>query len=166
MKESLPIQIAKNSVVSFHYRLKEPDGEVFENSYEGDPVLYLHGHGSMLPGLEQALAGLEPGASLEVTVPPEKGYGVRKEGAVQRVAKKHLLTKGKLTPGMIVQLNTKQGPQEAIVVKAGLKNIDIDSNHPLAGKTLVFDVEVLDVREATKEELDHGHAHGVGGHQH
>jgi FKBP-type peptidyl-prolyl cis-trans isomerase SlyD len=81
----------------------------------------------------------------------------------QRVPKKHLVTKGKIAPGMLVQVNTKNGPQEAIVVKVGLKNIDVDTNHPLAGKTLTFDIEVVDIRDATTEEISHGHAHQPGG---
>lgn len=160
------MQIATDTVVSFHYRLKEEGGEIFEDSHEGSSVLYLHGHRSMLPGLEEALDGKSAGDCFDVTVSPAKGYGERKEGAVQRVPKKHLLTKGKLVPGMMVRLNTEQGPQEAIVLKVGLKNVDVDANHPLAGKTLIFAVEVVDVRQATAEEVSHGHAHGVGGHQH
>lgn len=160
------MQITTDTVVSFHYRLKEEGGDVFEDSHEGSPVLYLHGHRTMLPGLEEALNGKVAGDCFDVTVPPAKGYGERKEGAVQRVPKKHLLSKGKLTPGMIVELNTEHGAQEAVVLKVGLKNIDIDGNHPLAGKTLLFSVEVVDVRQATAEESSHGHAHGVGGHQH
>ncbi len=160
------MQIQKNSVVSFHYRLKEEGGEIFEDSHEGSPVLYLHGHKSMLPGLESALDGKEAGASFDVTVAPEQGYGLRKEGQSQRIPKKHILTKGKLKPGMMVQVNTKEGPYEAVVIKVGLKNVDIDGNHPLAGKTLVFSVELIEVREATEEELTHGHAHGKGGHEH
>lgn len=160
------MKIEKNKVVSFHYKLREEGGEVFENSHDSDPVLYLHGHRGMLPGLEDAMVDKESGDSFSVTVSPDKGYGQRKEGAIQRVPKKHLLTKGKLTPGMIVQINTEHGGQEAILIKVGLKNVDVDANHPLAGKTLVFDVEVIEVRDATEEEIAHGHAHGVGGHQH
>lgn len=160
------MKIEKDKVVSFHYKLREEGGEVFENSHDGDPVLYLHGHRGMLPGLEEAMADKAAGDSFSVTVSPEKGYGQRKEGAIQRVPKKHLLTRGKLTPGMIVQINTEHGGQEAIVVKVGLKNVDVDANHPLAGKTLEFEVDVLEVRDASAEEISHGHAHGVGGHQH
>lgn len=79
---------------------------------------------------------------------------------------KHLLTKGRLKPGQSVKVNTEQGPRDATVVKVGLKNVDLDTNHPLAGKHLQFDIEVTEVRAAAQEELDHGHAHGVGGHQH
>ena len=160
------MKIDKNSVVTFHYRLNEEGGDVFENSYDNDPVLYLHGNNSMLPGLEEAMADKQAGDQFKATLTPEKAYGKRKEAAPQRVPKKHLITKGKITPGMVVQINTENGSKEAIVVKVGLKNIDIDSNHPLAGKTLVFDVDVVEVRAATEDELSHGHAHGVGGHQH
>ncbi len=166
MSDTQTMNIDNDKVVSFHYRLKEEGGEIFEDSHEGHPVMYLHGHKGMLPGLEEAMNGKVAGDSFEVTVTPEKGYGQRQEGAVQRIPKKHLLTKGKIVAGQLVQVNTEHGAQEAIVVKVGLKNVDIDSNHPLAGKTLVFAVEVVDVREATAEELSHGHAHGVGGHQH
>jgi FKBP-type peptidyl-prolyl cis-trans isomerase SlyD len=160
------MKIDKNSVVTFHYRLNKEGGDVFENSYDNDPVMYLHGHNSMLVGLEEAMTDKQAGDQYKVTLPPEKAYGNRKDAAPQRIPKKHLITKGKITPGMVVQINTENGSKEAIVVKVGLKNIDIDSNHPLAGKTLVFDVEVLEVRAATEDELSHGHAHGTGGHQH
>lgn len=155
--------IANDQVVSFHYTLNDDSGAQLENSYEGDAVTYLHGHKNMLPGLEEALAGKDKGEKVSVTLPPEKAYGLRKEGETQRIPKKHLLTKGKITPGMIVQVNTPQGAQEAVVVKVGLKNIDIDSNHPYAGKTLTFDLEVLDIRDATADEISHGHVHGAGG---
>lgn len=158
--------ISQDKVVSFHYRLKEEGGEIFEDSHEGSPVLYLHGHKSMLPGLETALEGKSAGDSFEVTLAPDEAYGRRQEGAVQRVPKKHLLTKGKIIPGQIVQVNTEQGAHEAVVLKVGLKNVDIDANHPLAGKTLVFAIEIVDVREASADEVAHGHAHGEGGHQH
>lgn len=158
--------ISQDKVVSFHYRLREEGGEIFEDSHDDTPVLYLHGHKGMLTGLEEAMEGKTAGDSFDVTVDPDKGYGRRRDGATQRVPKKHLLTKGKINVGQVVQVNTEKGPQEAVVIKVGLKNVDIDSNHPLAGKTLVFSVEVLEVRDATSEELAHGHAHGVGGHQH
>lgn len=161
-----PMQITKDKVVSFHYTLSEPGGEAFENSHDSHPVLYLHGHRGMLAGLEEALEGKQAGETLNITLSPEKAYGNRREGAQQRVPIKHLLTKGKLRPGMVVQINTQEGPQEATVIKVGLKNVDVDSNHPLAGKTLVFDIEVVEVRDASSEEIAHGHAHGVGGHQH
>ena len=160
------MQIRSNAVVSFHYRLEEEGGGLLEASEPGHPVLYLHGHRGMLPGLEEAFEGRSAGEAFNVTVPPEKGYGLRKEGAVQRVSKKYVLTTGKLRPGMRIQLRTDNGAQEAVLLKVGLKSVDVDGNHPLAGKTLSFAVEIVDVREATAEERAHGHAHGPGGHQH
>lgn len=160
------MKIGRDSVVSFHYRLGKEGEAHFEDSHTGDPVLYLHGHRSMLVGLEEALEGRVAGDSFTATLPPEKAYGKRKEGAQQRVPRKHVLTKGKLKAGQVVQINTAEGGREAQIIKVGLKNVDIDSNHPLAGMTLDFDLEVIEVRAATAEEIAHGHAHGVGGHQH
>lgn len=164
------MQISADKVVSFHYRLSEKNGELLESSYDAEPTLYLQGHGNLLPALEEALAGKQVGEKVTVELEPEQAYGVRKEGAIQRIPIKHLLDyakiKNKLKPGMKVGVNTQQGPWEAIVLKVGKFNVDIDSNHPLAGKALKFELEVVDLRDATSEELAHGHAHGAGGHHH
>lgn len=157
--------IEKDCVVQFHYCVKDGTTEL-ESTYNDEPILYLHGHDNLMPALEEALTGKAAGDEVSVTLPPEKAYGLRKEGDTRRVPIKHLLTKGKLKPGMIVQVNTEHGPAEAVVLKVGLKNVDLDSNHPYAGKTLTFEVKILDVRDATPEELSHGHAHGIGGHHH
>ena len=100
------------------------------------------------------------------TVPPELAYGAHDPNGIQRVPIKHLATRGKIVPGQMVAINTRQGVRHARAVKVGHFNVDLDLNHPLAGKTLVFDIEIVDVRAATKEELEHGHAHGPGGHGH
>jgi len=164
------MQITTDKVVSFHYELREVGGELLESSRDGEPTLYLHGHSNILVRLEEALEGKAIGEKVEVELTPEQGYGLRREGAVQRVPIKHLhdhaTLKNKIKVGSKVLVNTQQGPWEAIVLKVGKFNVDIDSNHPLAGKTLNFAIEVVDVRDATAEELAHGHAHGVGGHQH
>ena len=162
------MQITTDKVVSCHYRLSETDGVPFEDSHAGNPVLYLHGHHGMLPGLEKALEGKSAGDNFSATLAPKEAYGERREQAPQRVSMKHLINKpaGQLKPGMAVHLNTTEGAREAVIIKVGLKNIDVDANHPLAGKTLTFEVKVIDVRDATEEEIAHGHAHGVGGHQH
>ncbi len=146
--------------------MTDVEGNELEESHSSDPILYLHGKRSMLPGLEEAFEGKAAGDFFEVVVPPEKGYGERTEDATQRVPKKRVITKGRLAPGMTIQLNTDKGVREVVLLKVGLKNVDVDSNHPLAGKTLNFSVEIVDVREATATELAHGHAHGAGGHQH
>ena len=159
------MSIQKDSVVQFHYSVKEGDTEL-ESTYNGEPMLYLHGHNNLLPGLEAALEGKPAGDEVDVILEPKQAYGERTESEPRRVPIKHLLTKGKLKPGMIVQVNTADGPAEAVVVKVGLKNVDLDTNHPYAGKTLTFSVKILDVRPASEEELAHGHAHGIGGHHH
>ncbi len=164
------MSITKSKVVTFHYKLNEPGQEVFEDSTKLKPVSYLHGHNGMLKGVEEVLEGKAVGDNVKTTLTPEEAYGPIREGAVQRVSIKHIVKKGKgkvkYVPGMAVQVNTANGPQDVIVVKAGLKNLDVNTNHPLAGKTLVFDIDVTEVRDATDDELSHGHSHGVGGHQH
>ncbi len=124
----------------------------------------------MLAALEEALEGKQAGDKTTISLTPEQGCVVRQEGAVQRIPIKHLhgheKLKNKLKPGMKVAVNTQHGPWDAVVLKVGKFNVDIDSNHPLAGKNLDFELEVVEVRDATAEELAHGHAHGVGGHHH
>ncbi len=160
------MNIAKDKVVAFHYRLFEGD-EVLENSWNDDQqVLYLHGHRNMLAALEEALEGRQSGDKFDITLPPEKAYGHRKQAAYERVPIKHLRSNSKPKPGGVVQVNTQHGPREVVVVKVGRFNVDVDINHPLAGKTLRFEIEVGEIRDATAEELSHGHAHGAGGHQH
>jgi FKBP-type peptidyl-prolyl cis-trans isomerase SlyD len=164
------MQISANKVVSFHYTLNDVDGSLLETSYDSEPTLYLHGHSNILASLEDALETKVVGDKVSVTLTPEQGYGERKEGAVQRIPIKHLhdhaALKNKLKPSAKVLVNTQHGPWEAIVLKVGKFNVDIDSNHPLAGKTLTFEIEIIEVRDATAEELAHGHAHGAGGHHH
>ncbi len=162
--------IAADKVVSFHYRLSEADQPVVDDSRNGPPVVYLHGHDGMLPGLEEALTGKQTGDTITVTLPPEKAYGLRREDAVQRISVKRVINPGNkkvvYKPGMVIQLNTDHGPREVTVIKAGFKTLDVDTNHPMAGRTLQFEIEVVDVRDASEEEIAHGHVHGEGGHQH
>ncbi|RMA80292.1 FKBP-type peptidyl-prolyl cis-trans isomerase [Umboniibacter marinipuniceus] len=161
------MKIAKDSVVSFHYTASEA-GTQLETSRETDPILYLHGHNGMFDGIEKMLEGQEKGAEISAELAPEDAYGHRVEGQTLRVPLKHIQGAKKKKPkvGDTVAVNTANGVSEMVVLKVGLKNVDVDANHPFAGKTLTFDLEVMDVREATAEELAHGHAHGVGGHQH
>ena len=159
--------IEKNKVVSFHYRLKNAQGETLETTYQADPMAYLYGHGSILPSLEKAMQGKQVGEQFSITLTPEQAYGERKQDSQQRIPIKHLYgNPKKLRAGQTVSVNTKQGPRDVVVVKVGKFNVDVDTNHPLAGQTLSFEIEIIDVREASKEELAHGHAHGKGGHQH
>jgi FKBP-type peptidyl-prolyl cis-trans isomerase SlyD len=160
------MKIKKDAVVSFRYRLSDSDGVALGDSGDHEPVTYLHGHGSLVPGLEAGLLGLEAGASTTVTVPPEQGYGPRRDLATQRIPIKRLLGSKRPRPGDVVAIQADDGTRQMTVVKVGKFNVDVDPNHPLAGRTLQFEVELLEVRDATAEELAHGHAHGPGGHQH
>jgi FKBP-type peptidyl-prolyl cis-trans isomerase SlyD len=113
------------------------------------------------------MLGKSAGDKFQVTLPPEKAYGKRVENAQHRVPIKHLIkAPKKMLPGQIVYLNTKDGTRNARIIKVGKFNVDVDSNHPFAGQTLSFDVDIIDVRQASREELSHGHAHGAGGHHH
>ncbi len=163
------MDIAKNSVVQFHYRLREEGVEQeLETSFGGNPSAYLHGHNNIIKGLERQMLGHKMGDIFSVDVAAKEAYGERKEGQQQRVPIKHLLIKKKtkLHVGQIVNIQTDHGSHAATVLKVGKFNVDVDTNHPLAGKNLSFDIEIIDIRPATEEELAHKHAHGVGGHQH
>src|SRR5690606_16347181 len=157
------MEIAKNKVVTFHYRLTDEEGSFTETSEGRGPIAYLHGRNNIVPGLEAELAGKRAGDELKVKVPPELAYGLRIDDATARVPIKHLVRPGKLEVGKVVTINTASGYRRAIVTKVGRFNVDVDFNHPLAGKTLIFDVKIVDVRDATEEEIAHGHAHGPGG---
>ena len=159
------MKIEDNSVVRFHYTVSEAGRGELESSREGKPISVLVGHKNIVPGLEDALRGREAGESFSVSVGPEEGYGLRREGMVQRVPRKHF--KGaKLVPGQQVVMPTQQGQRAMTIQKIGVSVVDVDLNHPMAGKTLDFDVEILEVRAATDVELQHHHAHGDGGVEH
>ncbi|MCH2057846.1 MAG: peptidylprolyl isomerase [Thalassotalea sp.] len=160
------MQITKDKVVQFHYTIKDAEGEQVDTSRTGDPMAYLHGHDNMIVGVEKALDGKQAGDKFSVTVEPSEGYGERQEDAVQRIPSKHLQGAKVWKPGMVAVVHTEQGARQVTVLKVGRFMVTCDLNPPLAGKTLDFDLEVVDVRDATEEEISHGHAHGVGGHQH
>ncbi|MEJ2534946.1 MAG: peptidylprolyl isomerase [Gammaproteobacteria bacterium] len=161
-------KIEDGTVVSFHYTLTADSGDTLDSTRDrGEPMLYLHGANNIITGLEKALDGREAGESFQVTVPPEEAYGEARAPNVQRVSLKKLgVRPQQLKPGMILNLQTSQGPAQVTVLKVGRFNVDVDANHPLTGQPLHFDVEVLEVRDASEEEKSHGHAHGPGGHQH
>lgn len=160
------MKIEKDSVVRFHYSVAEKGKEVLESSKEnGQPLAILIGHNNIIPGLEKAMEGHEAGDTFKVDVTAADAYGERREGLSQRVPKKHFGGQ-KLTPGMQVVLNTNMGPRAVTIEKVGMSVVDVDLNHPMAGKDLTFDIEVTEVRAATPEEIEHGHVHGDGGHHH
>jgi len=158
------MRIERDKVVTFHYSLSDAEGSFKEASEGRDPVVYLHGHGNIVPGLENEMRGKQAGDAFQASVAPEHAYGMRDEAAVQRVPIKHLIRPGKLESGAVVAVSTNAGARRAVVLKVGKFNVDLDLNHPLAGKTLIFDVRIIEVRDATPEEIAHRHAHGPGGH--
>lgn len=158
--------IKKNKVVSFHYSVSNEAGEVVDSSRERTPMTYFHGANNIVPGLEKALEGRSEGDAFQVTVAPAEAYGERDDNKLQRISSKHFKNPKKIKPGQMLVLKTRQGPIQVKVLKVGRFNLDVDANHPLAGQTLTFDVEVTSIRDATKEEIAHGHAHGDGGVEH
>ena len=162
------MNVEANKVVSFHYSVSDGGAEPVDSSRErGEPLTILIGHGNIIPGLEQALIGHAVGDRFEVSVEPAQAYGERRANFTQRVPKKYFDHPESLRPGDATMLNTREaGPRTVVVHKIGSSVIDVDLNHPLAGKTLAFDIEITDIRDATEEEIAHRHAHGAGGHEH
>lgn len=162
------MKVEANKVVAFHYTVGEGGAQAVESSRDrGEPLAFLVGRGGLIPGLEKALIGRQAGERFEVAVTPAEAYGERREDFTQRVPKKYFRNAEQLKPGMTTVLSTRESGQRQVTVrKVGSSVVDVDLNHPLAGKTLTFDVEIVDVRDATPEELAHGHAHGVAGDGH
>jgi len=160
------MQITANCVAYIHYTLKDDSGTVIDSSSGGEPLAYLHGAGNIVPGLEKALEGKQAGEKLNVKVAPEEGYGVRDDALVQSVPRRSFQGVRDLKEGMRFHAQTQQGPVAVTVTRVAGDMITVDGNHELAGVTLNFEVEVTKVREATSEELMHGHVHGPGGHSH
>ncbi|MAX56032.1 MAG: peptidylprolyl isomerase [Alcanivoracaceae bacterium] len=160
--------IENGKVVTLHYQLfNAEDGSEIENSNEtGEPMAYLHGYNNIIAGLEKALEGKGVGEQVDVTVEAKEAYGEYDNTLFQRISRKYLKHAGKLVPGKVVTVSTEEGPRMLTVLKVGLKTVDVDANHPLAGKALRFVVDITDIRDASDEEKAHKHAHGVGGHQH
>ncbi len=160
------MHIEKNRVVTLHYILRDEQGAVIDSSSGRVPLSYLHGKGNIIPGLEQALAGKTAGDKLDVTVAPEQGYGRRDDRLVQIVPRSRFGEVSDLKPGMQVRTSGPQGARFVTVVGVDRDFVTVDGNHPLAGRTLNFSVEIAEVRKATHEEVSHGHVHGPGGHAH
>ncbi len=159
------MDVQANRVVVIDYTLKGDDGQVIDSSTDGNPLYYLHGHSNIVEGLEQALEGKQVGDLVEVSVPPEKGYGVRDATRVFDVPKASLPEDLIPTKGMVLQMNAPGGGRLPVTVtKVKLKSIEVDANHELADKTLHFSVTIKEIRKATKDELAHGHAHSPGHH--
>lgn len=160
------MKITKHHVVTIDYTLTDPAGKVIDSSQGQEPLAYIHGIGSLVPGLEKALEGQPAGATISVSIPPEQGYGLRDEALVQPVPRDKFAGIADLSVGKQLQAQTEVGPRIVTVVGIDEHSVTIDANHELAGMPLHFEVKVVGVRAATPEELSHGHAHGPGGHHH
>ena len=161
------MQVANNRVVTIDYTLTDNDGTVLDSSEGGEPLAYLHGQGNIIVGLEEALEGLSAGDAVDVTVLPEKAYGERRDDLIQVVPRERFVTDGEIEVGMTFHSpESDNGGRVVRVVEVSPEQVTIDGNHPLAGVTLNFSVRIQDVREASAEELDHGHVHGPGTHHH
>jgi FKBP-type peptidyl-prolyl cis-trans isomerase SlyD len=160
--------IKKGKVVTLSYLLVNEAGEELDRSEPGEPLIYLHGTGQIVPGLENQLEGLKAGEKrAKIKVLPADAYGEMRPDLKLTVGRKQFPQDAELEPGMRFWAHTPEGEKHPFtIVKVAGDKVDIDGNHPLAGETLFFDVEVQGIREATKEELEHGHAHGPGGHTH
>ena len=160
------MQVAKNTVVSIDYTLTDEAGAVLDSSQGQAPLAYIHGAGNIIPGLEEALEGKQAGEQVTVSVTPEKGYGARNEAMTQKVPRNMFDTRQEIKPGMRFHAQSEQGTHTVTVTAVDEENVTVDGNHPLAGKVLNFDVNIVEVRAATEDELSHGHVHGPEGHEH
>ncbi len=167
MPDQNPARIAPGKVVSIQFRLTDEEGELLDQSEESEPLLYLHGSGNIVPGLERALEGKAVGDQLKVRVPPGEGYGDHDPSGVHSAMRSDFPEGEELEEG--TQFLAEDG--DGNVVPVWVTGVDgdaitVDFNHPLAGVTLDFDVIVAEVRDATEDERNHGHPHGPGGHEH
>lgn len=154
------MQIGKDTVVLMDYTLKDKDGATIDTSEGKDPLAFIFGIGAIIPGLEKELDGKKAGDNVQVTVAPEDGYGVYDEQLIVDVPKDRFEGAGEIAAGMQVQAQREDGGVQIMTVSSVAdESVKLDGNHPLAGMTLFFDVDVREVREATKEELEHGHVH-------
>jgi len=159
-------KIAADTVVGIHYTLTNDAGEVLDTSSGADPMFYLHGHDNIVPGLERKLSGQPIGAKMKVTVQPADGYGERDARGEQKVPREAFPPNVELEPGMQLALRDPSGEIVPLwVSKIENDVVHVDLNHPLAGEVLHFDVEIVSIRAATSEELQHGHPHGADGHE-
>jgi FKBP-type peptidyl-prolyl cis-trans isomerase SlyD len=160
------MQITENTVVSMHYTLTDEQGQELDSSVGQEPLVFLSGAQNIIDGLDNALQGKAAGEKLTVSVAPEDGYGAVHEELIQKVPAENFQGVDDIQIGMQFMAQTPGGEQPVTVIAVEDDGVMLDGNHPLAGKTLNFDVEIVDVRGASAEELEHGHVHGAGGHHH
>ncbi len=156
----MSLSIADNLVVSMHYKLSDDSGNLLDSSEGAEPLDYLHGAGNIIPGLEKALTGKVEGDSLQVKVDPDDAYGPISDELIQTVEKAAFKDVDAVEEGMTFQAETPEGSTQHIVIKkVDGDQVTIDANHPLAGVTLNFDIDIVTVRQATEEEIAQGHVH-------
>ncbi len=160
------MKISKDKVVSIEYTLRNDHGEILDSSEGREPLAYLHGNGNIVPGLELQLEGKAKNDKLKVAVAPADGYGEFNADDIIEVPREQFQDVKELEVGMQFTASGPEGHRVVTVTKVEDKIVTVDGNHPLAGKTLHFDVKIVDIREASAEELSHGHVHGAGGHHH
>ena len=156
------MQIEANKVVSINYILRDDEDQVLDQSTPEAPLLYLHGHGNIIPGLENELNGKAVGDAIKVSVSPEEGYGEYDEQLIQAVPRNMFEGIDEIEPGMQFQAQMGDGVQIVTVKEVTEESVTIDANHDLAGKTLHFEASVKEIRDASADELEHGHIHGPG----
>jgi len=153
------MQITKDKVASIHYTLTDSEGQILDSSNGREPLSYIQGRNNLIVGLEKALEGKSEGDKIHVTIPPEEAYGNRSEELVQSIPREAFGDIKDIQPGMEFQMNTETGPLIIRVIDVNDQQVLVDGNHPLAGQALTFDVEVMSVRDASPEEIEHGHVH-------
>lgn len=161
----MSLMIGKNAVVSINYTLTNDAGEVMDTSEGREPLTYLHGANNLIPGLEKEMEGKSSGQSFKVTIPPSEAYGESNPELIQTLSKEMFKGVDKVEPGMGFTAQGPQGEQHIVVTAVDGDQVTIDANHPMAGKTLHFAVEIVSVRDASEEEIEHGHVHD-GSHGH
>jgi FKBP-type peptidyl-prolyl cis-trans isomerase SlyD len=166
IKGAFSMKIAKDKVVSINYKLKDEDGSVIDSTDEGSPLLYIQGYQNIIPGLERELEGKTKGDAFNISVSAIDGYGELNPNLIQFLPKTRFPETEQLQIGMQFQADSQEGTMILTILEITSKEVKVDGNHPLAGKELHFEIEVLELREASNEELQHGHVHGPGGVQH
>jgi len=165
-KPKFSMQISQHTVVAIDYTLTDDQGTVLDTSEGREPLYFLQGVGQIISGLEEALEGKSAGEQFSVSIPPEKGYGLRNDSLIQQVPRDRFPADAEIEKGMQFRASSPDGPMVVTVTDVSLDFVMVDGNHPLAGQTLNFAVDIVEVRPATESELDHGHVHGPGGAHH
>lgn len=159
------MSISKHKVVEIHYQLKDRDGDIIDSSRGQAPLAYIHGIGNIIPGLEKELEGKNTGDSLKAVIKPEDAYGIYEEKLVHKVPMSNFKDKSQIKVDAQFRVELEDGPRLATITQIENDEVTVDMNHPLAGEELHFEVEVLTIRDATAEEIAHGHVHH-GDHHH